>query len=204
MAAAANAIKTIVGSLRQQDLSNAASAPIPSKEDKLDRDESWGPKTTAVPEDPLPDMDVNTLVNWGPDIPPEAWPQLEEVLRNNAAGFGMGGCLGHIDTKVPIPLKPDTQPISMPIYGASPAKHKVIDKQMDAWFEAEVIEPSVSPWGESINGRKNLVSARFAGHAPQPATPCIPSLPSTFAVDADDQASPTILTSRETGRKHHY
>jgi hypothetical protein len=33
------------------------------------------------------------------------------------------------------------------MYGASPAKREVIDKQLDAWFEAEVIEPSVSPWG---------------------------------------------------------
>jgi hypothetical protein len=33
------------------------------------------------------------------------------------------------------------------MYAASPLKHEVIDKQMDLWFEREVIEPSVSPWG---------------------------------------------------------
>jgi hypothetical protein len=48
---------------------------------------------------------------------------------------------------VDIPLQLNTQPISLPMYGASPAKREVIDKQMKAWFEVEVIEPSTSPWG---------------------------------------------------------
>jgi hypothetical protein len=48
------------------------------------------------------------------------------------------------------------------MYGASPAKREVIDKQIDAWFEAEVIEPSVSPWGFPCvvvyrNGKLRLV-----------------------------------------------
>jgi hypothetical protein len=87
------------------------------------------------------------VVNWGLDIPVAQHAPLEEVLRRNTAAFGVGGRLGHVDTKVLIPLKPDTQPISMPMYRASPAKHEVIDMQMDKWFEAEVIEPSVSLWG---------------------------------------------------------
>jgi hypothetical protein len=48
------------------------------------------------------------------------------------------------------------------MYGASPAKREVIDKQMKTWFEAEVIEPSVSPWGFPCvityhNGKPHLV-----------------------------------------------
>jgi hypothetical protein len=131
------------------------------EDDKLDGDENWGPKT-AVPEDPTADDDVSTLVNWGPDIPEEHRTSLKEVLSRNARAFGVGGRLGHVDTKVPVPLKPDTQPISLPMYGASPAKREVIDKQIDAWFEAEVIEPSVSPWGFPCvvvyrNGKPRLV-----------------------------------------------
>jgi hypothetical protein len=147
LAQAADAIKTTIGMLREQDLASATTGEERSEDDKLDGDEAWGPKTRAVPEDPLPDVDVSTLVNWGPDIPKVQRAPLEEVLRRNTATFGVGGRLGHVDTKVPISLKPDTQPISMPMYGASPAKREVIDAQMDKWFEAEVIEPSVSPWG---------------------------------------------------------
>jgi hypothetical protein len=33
------------------------------------------------------------------------------------------------------------------MYLASPAKREVIDKQMDLWFERDIIEPSTSPWG---------------------------------------------------------
>jgi hypothetical protein len=146
--ASADAIRTTIGTLCEQDLANASfEERVPHAEDLLEGDHNWGPKTTAVPEDPLPDVDMSTLVNWGPDIPVDVKPRLEEVLCKNAVAFGVGGRLGHVDTKVPIPLKPDTQPISMPMYGASPAKREVINKQMDAWFEAEVIEPSVSPWG---------------------------------------------------------
>ena len=48
------------------------------------------------------------------------------------------------------------------MYGASPAKREVIDKQMKTWFEADVIEPSVSPWGFPVvisyrNGKPRLV-----------------------------------------------
>jgi hypothetical protein len=146
--ASADAIRTTIGTLHEQDL---ASVPFedkaPHADDQLDGDENWGPKTTAVPEDAVPDIDVSTLVNWGPDIPGEYKPRLEEVLRKNAAAFGVGGRLGHVDTKVPIPLKPDTQPISLPMYGVSPAERGVIGGRVSAWFEAEVIEPSASPWG---------------------------------------------------------
>jgi hypothetical protein len=116
-------------------------------EDKLDEDNSWGPKTTAVPDDPTPEADVSTLVNLGEDIPEDICPRLEEVLRRNSAAFGVGGCLGHIAGKAAINLKPDTQPISVPMYGASLAKREVIDKQFDTWIEREVIEPSIGPWG---------------------------------------------------------
>lgn len=117
-------------------------------EDKLEGDENWGPKMAAVPEDLAPDDDVSTLVNWGPNIPEQHKASLKEVLSRNARAFGVGGRLSHVDTKVPVPLKPDSPPISLLlIYKASPAEFEVINKQIDAWFKAEVIEPFVSPWG---------------------------------------------------------
>jgi hypothetical protein len=91
--------------------------------------------------------DVAQLVNLGPDVPEHIRPHLDAVLRSNSAAFGVGGCLGHVTEKAPIPLKPGMQPISEPMYAASPLNREVIDKQMDLWFEREVIEPSVSPWG---------------------------------------------------------
>lgn len=61
--------------------------------------------------------------------------------------FGVDGRLGNYPAKAPVNMKPGVQPISMPMYHASPMKREVIDKQIKEWLEAEVIEPSVSPWG---------------------------------------------------------
>ena len=164
MAASTEAFKkTIVGTLKAQDLATAENpaADTPGHDDRFEDDTSWGPKTTAVPEDPL-EGDVDKLVNLGPDMPIEYQGRLIEVLRRNAAAFGVNGRLGRIEARVGILLLPDTQPISEPMYGASPAKREVIDKQMKTWFEADVIEPSVSPWGFPVvisyrNGKPRLV-----------------------------------------------
>ena len=47
------------------------------------------------------------------------------------------------------------------MYAASPAKREVIEKQVNAWFEAGVVEPSSSPWGFPVvvvfrNGKPRL------------------------------------------------
>ncbi len=47
-------------------------------------------------------------------------------------------------------MKEGTSPISLPPFSASPAKRAVIDKQMDAWIELGVIEPSKSPWAAPV------------------------------------------------------
>jgi hypothetical protein len=81
MAANAESIRSTIGTLRQQDLAAAElSEKPPHEDDHLEGDDQWGPKTTAVPEDVLPDVDVSSLVNWGPDIPADIKPRLEEVL----------------------------------------------------------------------------------------------------------------------------
>jgi hypothetical protein len=160
--ASAVGIKSIIeGSLRAQDLASAVEKPTPETDDMLEDDPNWGPKTMALPEDPF-EGDVCDLVSLGPDIPPEILPKVKEVLWKNSAAFRIGGRLGKVEARVNIPLQPDTQPISVPMYGASPAKREVIDKQVKAWFEAEVVEPSVSPWGFPCvvtyrNGKPRLV-----------------------------------------------
>ena len=59
--------------------------------------------------------------------------------------FGLDDWLGHLDTKVQIPLIPGAKPISLPPFPSSPAKQEIIDKQMDKWIQLGVIEPSRSP-----------------------------------------------------------
>ena len=159
--ASAETIKAIImGSLKDQDLASTSGPPPVVSDSKLEDEETWGPKTTAVPEEPSSGP-VSELVTLGPDIPPEILPKLEEVLQRNARAFGVDGRLGHVDAKVSIPLRPGAQPVSLPMYGASPAKREVIDQQVKAWFEAGVIEPSVSPWGFPVvvvyrNGKARL------------------------------------------------
>lgn len=159
--ASAERIRAVIaGTLRQQDLGNASVAPEPC-DDRLADDDAWGPKTTALPDEKV-SGDVSTLVNLGPDIPDDVLPKLTALLRKHESAFGVDGRLGQVDAKVEIPLKPGTKPISVPMYGASPAKREVIEKQINAWFEADVIEPSSSPWGFPVvvvyrNGKPRLV-----------------------------------------------
>jgi len=137
--------KTIIGTVKAQDLATAVNptADYPGHNDQFKENEPWGPKTMAVLEDPVRG-DVDQLVNLGPDIPEEYHKCLAEVLCSNAAAFSVDGQLGHIKAQVPIPLLPNTQPISKPMCGASSAKREVIDQQLKTWFEAGVIELS---WG---------------------------------------------------------
>ena len=73
-----------------------------------------------------------------------------KVVEQNQTAFSFDSRLGHLPSKMHITLAPDTKPISMALYYASPAKHKVIDKQLDLWLSQGVIEESKSPWGAPI------------------------------------------------------
>ncbi|KAG6912359.1 hypothetical protein DXG01_015204, partial [Tephrocybe rancida] len=111
--ASAEAIKSVIeGSLKARDLADAT-ATVPT-DDKLDDDDNWGPKTTALPDDEPLKGDVADLVNLGPDIPEDVKPKLIEVLRKNRRAFGLDGRLGQVDAKVDVPLKPGAQPVSVP------------------------------------------------------------------------------------------
>lgn len=144
-----------------QDVLNRDTSPSRTPPSPSQSSEQWGPKTTATPEDPTTD-DVMQAVHLGPDIPEDVRPALEEVLRKRAKAFGLAGRLGRVDKKANIPLKPGIPPISLPMYGTSPAKREVMDAQLEKWFEQEVIEPSKSPWGSPCmvvyrNGKPRLV-----------------------------------------------
>ena len=96
--ASAEGIRAVVtGSLKDQDLA-AAAVPPNSSPDKLDDDESWGPKTTALPDEDF-SGDISGLVNLGPDIPKDVRPKLLTVLHENHTAFGLNGRLGHAATQ---------------------------------------------------------------------------------------------------------
>ncbi|GLB45785.1 hypothetical protein LshimejAT787_2900130 [Lyophyllum shimeji] len=161
-AASAEALKAVIeGSLRAQDLANAQPPDASAAEDLLESDDAWGPKTTALPNEPM-SGDIAELVNLGPDIPEDIKPKLAEVLWKNRAAFGLDGRMEKVAARVDVPLQPGTAPISVPMYGASPAKWEIIEKQVNTWFEAGVIEPSKSPWRFPVvvvyrNGKPCLV-----------------------------------------------
>jgi hypothetical protein len=53
-------------------------------------------------------------------------------------------------TKAPIRVKEGVEPIAVPMYSSSPEKRRVIEEQLEKWFEQGVIEPSVSPWSAPV------------------------------------------------------
>ena len=115
-------MKTIIaGILQAQDLALATEKLPNALDDRLEEDQNWGPKTSAVPEE-LTSGDVTELMSLGPDIPEEVMPKLRALLQRNHTTFGVDGQLGKVQAWVEIPLQPQAQPISLPMYGASPAK----------------------------------------------------------------------------------
>ncbi|KDR65197.1 hypothetical protein GALMADRAFT_39771, partial [Galerina marginata CBS 339.88] len=72
------------------------------------------------------------------------------MLKSHEKAFAFDGRLGHHPSKVNIRTKKDQIPISMLMYGTSPEKRRIIEEQLDKWFELEVIEPSSSPWGAPV------------------------------------------------------
>lgn len=120
-----------------------------SKEEEP-QESSFGPKTaemvdpTIYPSDQLEELiDVGSLPDHLKD---RAWA----MLRRRINAFGFDGRLGHHPAKVHIRTVDGQVPISVPMYGTSPAKRAVIDSQLDQWFEQGVIEPSISPWSAPV------------------------------------------------------
>ena len=121
-----------------------------------------GPKTAEVPEELVPTVRLLKEVDISPKLTENQTKQLQEVLELHEEVFGLEGRLGHYAEEVEIPLLPNTKPISIPPFQVSPANREVIDKQMDAWIQLGVIEPSKSPWGAPVfiayrNGKPRMV-----------------------------------------------
>jgi hypothetical protein len=85
-----------------------------------------------------------------PALEPDQQEALYKVVEKNQAAFGFDGRLGHLKSRIHIQLAPETKPILMPPYYASPAKHDLIDKQIDLWLSQDVIKESKSPWGAPV------------------------------------------------------
>ena len=142
--AIADIIKTQLAGDDTQPSQNAQTHGDPNKQ------EDYGPKTAAMPDSTVyPSSEMKDLIDVGslPDhLKTEAW----EMLNCHQQAFGFDGRLGHIPMKAHICTMDGQVPIAVPMYGSSLEKCKVMDEQIDKWFEQEVIEPSISPWSMPV------------------------------------------------------
>jgi hypothetical protein len=122
----------------------------------------WGPKTLEPP-DPTThsSKDLESLVDIAADVPEIIHKRMLVLLKKHVKAFGFDDHLGTLNTKVTIWLKEGVHPISVPMYGASPAKHQFIEEQMDKWIQQEVIEPSSRPWAAPVIIVYHLGKPRF-------------------------------------------
>jgi hypothetical protein len=135
--------------VQREQISLATERPAPESQNT--KTAGWGPKTT----EPTPDQFYSSErlrenIDVDPALDPDQHDSLYRVVERNQAAFSFDSRLGHLPSKVHIMLAPETKPILMPPYHASPAKREVIDKQLDLWLAQGVIEESKSPWGAPI------------------------------------------------------
>ena len=139
----------IKAQLGVEDLSHESTSSGPSQQIP-EEEEEYGPKTAAMP-DPTkyPSEKMEELIDVG-TLPDHLREQAWSMLRKRQKAFGFDGRLGHLDAKVHIRTVDGQVPIAVPMYGSSPEKRRVMDDQMDKWFEQDVIEPSISPWSAPV------------------------------------------------------
>ena len=124
--------------------------PARSDDDSDAPDEEYGPKTAAMPDlTDYPSVQMEKLIDVG-SLPDHLKEQAWDMLRRCQNAFGFDGRLGHLPTKVHIRTVDGQVPIAVPMYGSSPEKRRVMDEQIDKWFEQGVIEPSISPWSAPV------------------------------------------------------
>ena len=105
---------------------------------------------------------LSEAVDISSELTKDQRTQLLSLITKHKSAFGLDGKLGNYPSKIEIAMKPETVPISLPPYHASPANREVIDKQMNSWIELGVIEPSKSPWAAPVfivyrNGKPRMV-----------------------------------------------
>ena len=112
--------------------------------------EDYGLKTAAMPDlTKYPSSRMEEFIDVGSlleHLKEKAW----EMLHRRQRAFGFDRRLGHLPTKVHIRTVDGQVPIAVPMYGSSPEKRRVMDEQIDKWFEQGVIEPSISPWSAPV------------------------------------------------------
>ena len=114
------------------------------------KQEDYGPKTAAMPDSTVyPSTEMKDLIDVG-SLPEHLATQAWEMLHRRQKAFRFNGRLGHLPTKVHIRTVDGQVPIAVPMYGSSPEKRRVMDKQIDKWFEQGVIEPSISLWSAPV------------------------------------------------------
>ena len=112
--------------------------------------EDYGPKTAAMPDlTEYPSSRMEECIDVG-SLPEHLKEEAWEMLRRRQKAFGFDGRLGHLPTKVHIRTVDGQVPIAVPMYGSSPEKRRVMDEQINKWFEQGVIEPSISPWSAPV------------------------------------------------------
>jgi hypothetical protein len=112
--------------------------------------EDYGPKTAAMPDNTVyPSERMEDLLDVG-SLPEELKEKAWSMLKRRVKAFGFDGRLGKLDAKAPIRVKEGVNPIAVPMYSSSPQKKRVIEEQLDKWFEQGVIEPSMSPWSAPV------------------------------------------------------
>ncbi|THU89465.1 hypothetical protein K435DRAFT_821395 [Dendrothele bispora CBS 962.96] len=89
---------------------NATGTNDPSATDPIE----GGPKTSEVHIEDVPTERLLTDVSISTDLTASQRARLEKILLDNSAAFGLDGRLGTFDAKVDIPLKPGSQPVSLP------------------------------------------------------------------------------------------
>ena len=147
----ASAVVGIIDAQMSVDAADLAASSVNVKaETEVNEEEDYGPKTAAMPDPTTyPSSKMEELIDVG-SLPDHLKDQAWEMLRRRQKAFGFDGRLGHLPTKIHIRTVDGQVPIAVLMYGSSPKKRRVMDEQMDKWFEQEVIEPSKSPWSAPV------------------------------------------------------
>lgn len=159
LARSAQAIAAIIA-ISEKSQGEVPLQTSPAEDDKAPEDqtdkvrdeeeESFGPKTAELPDlMTYPSEKMEEFLDVG-SLPEHLRERAWEMLKRRQRAFGFDSRLGHHPSKVHIRTVDGQVPIAVPMYGASPAKRAIIDKQLNKWFEQDVIEPSKSPWSAPV------------------------------------------------------
>ncbi|EJD41531.1 hypothetical protein AURDEDRAFT_68734, partial [Auricularia subglabra TFB-10046 SS5] len=110
------------------------------------------PPSTAEAPDPegYSSSQLEDILDISDDVPYEFRKKAQALFRKHQLAFGFDGRLGRLEGNAKVRTKEGVEPISLPMHGASPEKRRIIEEQLNKWFEQGVIEPSISPWGAPV------------------------------------------------------